>query len=60
MNEPRQCSQCGKPLPNDTYGSRCEDCWAEAAKECVSKPPGSSHIARLGNRRVGQHQTDAS
>lgn len=26
-----KCSSCGQPLPNDLYGSRCEDCWAIGA-----------------------------
>ena len=26
------CSGCGKPLVNDTYGSRCDDCWSVGAQ----------------------------
>lgn len=29
------CSQCGSPLRNDCYGSRCEDCYAEAQIKCT-------------------------
>ena len=28
MDEFRTCRVCGRDLSNDTYGSRCEDCWA--------------------------------
>ena len=28
MDEFRTCCVCGRDLSNDTYGSRCEDCWA--------------------------------
>lgn len=25
------CNRCGVELPNQQFGSRCEDCWADAA-----------------------------
>lgn len=27
----KTCSCCGVPLRNDTYGMRCEDCFADSA-----------------------------
>ena len=31
---PPTCARCGIPLPNDAYGTRCEDCWVETSAEC--------------------------
>lgn len=24
------CQVCGEPMPNDAFGARCGDCWADA------------------------------
>jgi hypothetical protein len=34
------CKVCGTELKNDTYGEKCEDCWAE----CKYLPSGSTSL----------------
>jgi len=46
------CRVCGCKLINDTYGSRCEDCWAIKQPTCDKVP------VRSG-RRLGRVDSEA-
>ena len=41
---------CGRELTNDTYGQRCEDCWA-SQQACPDRPNGIPYLSGLGERR---------
>jgi len=44
-----RCSQCGA-RHNGTYGSRCEDCWADA-QVGDDRPQGTPYLSGLGEWR---------